>query len=149
MQAFLAFRPFKLQSEVSILDVIGPGEMRIRLFGTGLAAIAGRDLTGGDGLLLFDPKVRAEAGRIVWAAANKPCGYIVQRQMRRGEFTMRALGIGLPLHHEQSGRTDIVSFNTGIGRSLSATDNLPGGFVTDLKLLRWIDIGAGVPEPKG
>ena len=108
LRDFLDFRPFKLQSEVAIVDVIGPTEMRFRLFGTGLSKLAGVDLTGADVLSNFHPAARAEASRIAWVSVNRPCGYILRRELRRGAVETSAIGIGLPLLHEQSGRIGLV-----------------------------------------
>ncbi len=145
LQAFLAARPFRLQSEIAIADVVGPTDMRFRLFGTGLVAIAGRDLTGSDALAFFRPEIRAEAARIIWSAMSQPCGYILRRDMHLGQITTTALGIGLPLRNEKNGRTDLVSFTSMTDRVRDVTTDVPSQFAVGVKLLQWIDIGAGVP----
>ena len=146
LRDFLNVRAFKLQSEVAIVDVVGPTEMRFRLFGTGLSSIAGHDLTGTDVLSQFHPHARAEASRIAWTAVSRPCGYILHRTLRRGIFETNAVGIGLPVLHEQSGKVGLVGFSSTLGKAFGVTDVGESPFVNAVDLMKWIDIGAGVPE---
>lgn len=142
---FLDFRPFKLQSEVAIVDVIGPTEMRFRLFGTGLSQLAGKDLTGADVLTTFHPKARAEASRIAWIAVNRPCGYILRRELRRGCIETTAVGVGLPLCHDRNGKICLVGFSSTSEKQTDFTLTDSDVFVTGVTHLRWIDTGAGTP----
>jgi len=141
---FLAAPPFKLQSEVSITDVLSPDDMRIRLFGTGLSSLAGHDLTGTDALSNFHVDARAEAQRLIWNSVSRPCGYYFWRYLRRGSVQTRVISIGLPLRHEQSGRLGLVGFSSPASRDVQIVDD-ESPFVRDMTLIRWIDIGGGVP----
>lgn len=145
VSAFLDFPPFRLQSEVAIVDVSGPADMRFRLFGTGLSVMAGRDFTGSDVLAQFHPKARAEAARIVWAAASQPCGYFVRRTMRRGNFETQAIGVGLPLLHEASGRCWTVGFSSAQDKVTEVIAEGDKEFIHKFSLIRWTDLGAGTP----
>jgi len=145
LREFLSFQPFKLQSEVAIVDVTGPTEMRFRLFGTGLSRLAGEDLTGADVLSNFHPKARAEASRIAWIAVNKPCGYILRRELRRGSVKTSAVGIGLPLQRDQGGKIGLVGFSSALEKHTEVTSYDSDVFVTGVQHLRWIDIGSGTP----
>jgi hypothetical protein len=146
MRDYLDSPPFALQPEVAIVDVLGPEEMRFRLFGTGLSQLAGRDLTGADVLSNFVPEARAVASKIAWAAVNVPCGYALRRDMRRGEVDIVAEGIGLPLLHEQSGRIALVGFSSVFAKETTLAEANKPQFVTAVKLLGWIDVGPGVPN---
>ena len=146
LRDFLDARPFKYQSDVAIVDVMNAGEMRFRLFGTGLSTIAGRDLTGSDVLSNFHPDARAEATRLAWKAVTVPCGYYVRRDMRRGAYETSAVGIGLPLVHEKSGRPCIVGFSSVMGKTTDVVGGEESPFVRSTTLLKWIDIGAGTPD---
>ena len=146
LQAFLDFQPFKLQSEVAIMDVLGPTEIRFRLFATGLSSLVGRDMTDSDVLLQFRPEARAGAARMAWSTVSQPCGYIRWLEMSRGAVLTSAVGVGLPLRHEQSGRICIVGFVSKTDRTVEYTGDPESRFLTGVKLIRWIDIGAGVPE---
>ena len=95
LREFLDFRVFRQQSEVAIIDVVGPTEMRFRLFGTGLSLLAGEDMTGKNLLEQFHPQTRVEALRIIWASVSTPCGYILHRTFRRGAVETGTVGIGL------------------------------------------------------
>jgi len=143
---FLDAPPFKLQSEVAIVDVVSPTELRFRLFGTGLSTMAGVDLTGTDVLSNFHPTARAEASRIAWSAVSTPCGYFLRRGMRRGVIETVAVGIGLPLLHEASGRIGLVGFSSVLEKSVDIAESGESPFVKAVNLIRWIDIGAGGPE---
>jgi hypothetical protein len=145
LRAFLDFPPFRLQSEVAIVDVNGPEEMRFRLFGTGLSEIAGLDLTGTDVLSNFHKKARKDASRIAWIAVNRPCGYIIRRELRRGSVGTSAIGAGLPLLHNQSGKIGLVGFSSTLEKKTHFTLSDADVFVTDVKRIQWIDIGAGTP----
>ena len=143
---FLDAPPFKLQSEVAIVDVVSSTELRFRLFGTGLSTMAGVDLTGTDVLSNFHPTARAEASRIAWTGVSRPCGYLLRRGMRRGVIETTAVGIGLPLLHESSGRVGLVGFSSVLEKSVDVAESGESPFVKAFNLIRWIDIGAGTPD---
>jgi hypothetical protein len=65
--------------------------------------------------------------------------------MRRGAFAITALGIGLPLWHQQSARYCIVGFTSAIASQTEVVGSVEEGFVTEVKLIQWIDIGARTP----
>jgi len=146
LRDFLDAPPFRLQSEVAIVDVTARGEMRFRLFGTGLSTIAGHDLTGTDVLSNFHADARAEATRIAWGAVSVPCGYYLLREMRRGPFETAAVGIGLPLVHQKTGKLAIVGFSSATGKSTDVVGGDESPFVRATELIKWIDIGAGTPN---
>lgn len=146
LRAFLDARPFTHQSDVAIADIVSPTEMRFRLFGSGLSTIAGVDLTGSDVLSNFHPAARAEASRLAWSAVSVPCGYVVCREMRRDAFETTAVGIGLPLLHEKSGRPCIVGFSSVADKTTDVVHSERSPFVRAVELMRWIDIGAGTPN---
>jgi hypothetical protein len=146
LRAFLDARPFKHQSDVAIADIVGPKEMRFRLFGSGLSTLAGVDLTGSDVLSNFHPDARTEASRMGWSAVTVPCGYIVHREMRRDAFETTAVGIGLPLLHEKSGGPCIVGFSSIAGKSTDIVHSERSPFVRAVELITWIDLGAGTPN---
>ena len=143
---FLDAPPFKLQSVVAIVDVVSSTELRFRLFGTGLSTMAGVDLTGTDVLSNFHPTARAEASRIAWTGVSRPCGYLLRRGMRRGVIETTAVGIGLPLLHESSGRVGLVGFRSVLEKSVDVAESGESPFVKAFNLIRWIDIGAGIPD---
>lgn len=143
---FLDAPPFKHQSDVAIADVLSATEMRFRLFGTGLSTIAGQDLTGSDVLSHFHPEAGAEASRLAWSAMTVPCGYFVRREMRRGAYETGAVGIGLPLLHEKTGRPCLVGFSSVMSKTTDVIGGEESPFVRATELIRWIDIGAGTPE---
>jgi len=119
---YLDFPAFADQQNTAIVDVPSRGQMRFRLFGTGLNELSGSELTGHDVLSHFSSSAKKEAERITWSAVTKPCGYVLMRQMRRGSFEIAAQGIGLPLRHTQSGRLCIVGFTSDAGAGI------PGGY---------------------
>jgi hypothetical protein len=142
---YLDLPPFARQKDTAIVDVAPDGEMRYRLFGTGLSDLSGNDLTGSDVLSHFHPAARAEAERIVRTAASVPCGYLLRRQMRSGSHEITAEGIGLPLANLRSGRTCIVGFTSNIAKRTELAASDAKMFVTGVSLIRWIDVGAGAP----
>ncbi len=145
LQDFLDFPPFKLQSEVAIVDVGGEGDLRFRLFGTGLSSLAGRDWTGMDVLTNFHPSARAEAMRTASLAVSRPCGYFVTRYVQRVVIETRAIGIGLPFLNDKSGQVGLLTFSSLIDRTTQVIAGEAESFVRAVPLMRWIDIGAGIP----
>jgi hypothetical protein len=146
LQAFLAARPFKHQSDVAIADVLSPTEMRIRLFGTGLSTLAGHDLTGRDVFSNFHPDARANASMLGWNAITLPCGYYVLRELRRGAFETTAVGIGLPLLNEKTQRHSVICFSSLTDKTTDVIRGDESPFVRSAELIRWIDIGNGTPD---
>jgi hypothetical protein len=144
LQDFLDTPPFRLQSEVAIVDVHPDGAMRVRLFGTGLSSLAG-DWTGKDALSNFHPAARTRAMYLSSTAVTRPCGYFVKRYLRRGVVETSCIGIGLPLLYE-SGDVGLVIFCSLSDRSVQLIPGDVPAVVTDAPLMRWIDIGAGVPD---
>lgn len=142
---YLDSRPFAHQRDTAIVDVVASGQMRFRLFGTGLNDLSGDELTGHDVLSHFHPSARAEAERIAWTAVTTPCGYLLSRKMRRGAFAITASGIGLPLRHKQSERLCIVGFTSHISTRTEVADSEEEAFVSEVKLIQWIDIGTPIP----
>jgi len=144
LQNFLDAPPFKLQSEVAIVDVHADGAMRVRLFGRGLSSMAGSDWTGKDALANFHPEARTRAMYLSSTAVTRPCGYFVKRFVRRGVVETSAVGIGLLLLYE-GGDVGLLVFSSLSDRSVQLLPGDGPGFVRATPLISWIDIGAGIP----
>jgi hypothetical protein len=142
---YLDRQPFAHQRDTAIVDVVAPGQMQFRLFGTGLNDLSGDELTGHDVLSHFHPSAAAEAERIAWTAVTTPCGYLLSRKMHRGALAITASGIGLPLRQRQSERLCIVGFTSHISTRTEVVDSKEEAFVSEVKLIRWIDIGKHIP----
>jgi hypothetical protein len=134
------------QSNVALLDIHSANDMRIRLFGTGLTEIAGTDLTGADLLSNIHPDAQAKAARMVWDAVTTPCGYLMRRLLQRGVHQISATSIGLPLLREKSDVRSLVGFMSREGYSDDINTSKASVYIREIKLLRWVDIGAGIPD---
>lgn len=142
---YLDLPPFAHQRDTAIVDVTESGAMRYRLFGGGLNDLSGDDLTGRDVLAHFHPAARDAAAQIVLSAVATPCGYLLERTMRRGPFEFTASGIGLPLRTIQYNGMCIVGFTSSIAKRTDIASSDENAFVTRVNLIRWIDIGASTP----
>lgn len=137
---------FEHQSNVALVDIHSKNDMRIRLFGTGLTEIAGTDLTGADLLSNIHPDAKAEATRIVWGAVTTPCGYPMRRLLQRGVHEIRALTLGLPLRREKGDVRSLVGFMSREGYTDEINTAKANVYIQEIKLVRWVDIGAGIPQ---
>jgi hypothetical protein len=138
-----------LQPSVVIADVYSPDILRMRLFATRLVEIAGMDLTGLDSLSVYARDIRKRAGTIVHESANHPCGYLSIRYIRTYSGRMiRAPGICLPLLTDRPDSKTVVNFTSlpEDSKALARDDKIE--LVQGLELVRWIDIGHGLPDVK-
>lgn len=136
---------FEHQSNVALVDIHGATDMRIRLFGTGLTDIAGADLTGADLLSNIHPDAQAQATRMAWTAVTQPCGYLMRRLLQRGVHQISATSIGLPLLRDKSDVRSLVGFMSREGYADEINTIQASVYIQEIKLIRWLDIGAGIP----
>ena len=136
---------FEHQSNVALVDVHSVNDMRIRLFGTGLTDIAGSDLTGADLLSNIHPDAQAQATRMAWDAVTRPCGYLMRRLLQRGIHQITATSIGLPLLRDTSNVRSLVGFMSRVGYADEIHTTKASIYIQEIKLVKWIDIGAGIP----
>ncbi|MGE4062952.1 MAG: PAS domain-containing protein [Rhodospirillaceae bacterium] len=135
-----------LQPNVAIKDVIGPGHLNVRLFGTHLVEVAGVDPTG-QNLMVFagGPAMADELFRYQNAVATHPAGLAsVKRAATAGGRTISFEDVELPLTPFPGGPPCLVCC-LGFVEVLDYKDKM-------FKLLahtsiHWIDVGWGVPAP--
>lgn len=150
LRAFLdhpspAFQPF-----VAIYDVCDDGQrLPLRLFGTGLVEFNGSELTGEDFLLSAEPELREIISFTARMQVSHPCGRTDLRKVAstKGNY-VETDALSLPLLTDDSKEPSIVLFlnhraTLGYGETL--------GSVLSIENIRWVDIGAGIPdvEPSG
>jgi hypothetical protein len=96
---------------------------------------------------MFMPTHAPTRRAMPWAATSHPCGYFVQRDLHHGLFDSKAVAVGLPLLHDQSGRTCLMTFSSVLDKSSNVSTHGESPLVRKVHLIRWIDIGAGIPLP--
>jgi len=139
--------PPQLQPSVALIDVFGPDEFKLRLAGTAIVDAIGGEPTEADTPSVYNAELRKAAAALAWEAVNKPCGYAAKRTIRSRAGRMSLVhGIALPLITERVNAKTLVNFSS-LARSvaeLDAKDQMES--MQGLRPVRWIDIGAGVPE---
>ena len=133
-----------LQPNVAIKDVLAPGHLRVRLFGTHLVEIAGVDPTGQD-LMTFaaDDRMADALWRYQHRVATHPVGMAsMKRAATASGRTIVFEDIELPLTPFPGGPPCLVCC-LGFVELVDYKDKM-------FKLLkytatRWIDVGWGVP----
>lgn len=138
--------PPDLVPYVAIVDVRGPAETHIRFFGTQLVERVEFDPTGLAIAGLYAERLRAAVHGMLWRAVTQPAGYFARRRIVTGrglvnEHPSMALPIAIPT----SGVRGVASFSRAVTESKglqAETEHI----VQEMKMDRWLDIGAGVPE---
>jgi len=142
---FLDRVPPGLAPYLTIVDVRGPAEAPIRFFGTQLVDRAAFDPTGmtvGD---LYSDELRPLVHRLLWAAVTHPAGYLSHRKIvGRNGFVNVHPSCGLPIEIPTSRVRAVVNFSHAVAAAEREIDD-KACLVQEMKLDRWIDIGAGVP----
>jgi hypothetical protein len=131
------------QPWTQILDV-EPAALPLRLVGTALVDLVGREITGLDHLSLFPEAIRVDALRRHHVIVRHPCGMhsVVPTKTVQGKELL-LVGIGLPLRRKNGGHCVV--------RAIAVADTLGFGdavaeFEPSIRDRAWIDLGAGVPD---
>jgi hypothetical protein len=147
LEDYLDHAPPRLQPYVGIADVLSPYETRMRLFGTGLVDLAGTDPTGGSMQLLYAEPARSKMLRMVWLTVTQPVGYLcIRTVLSTGGRVIQNPSICLPLDVPTSALKSVITFAYQADVRPEFADGERLHLVQDLRLVDWIDIGAGVPD---
>lgn len=133
--------------DVAILDVIDETTVQYRLAGTAIAERMGEDPTGNNLIEMTAPESRATVSKILHLIVSQPVGALAAYEniYNTGK---RAIveSLYLPLQKSEGQSDRIVSVHS-IEKTLTYEDEQPNSTVAAKILkLKWIDIGAGVPE---
>jgi hypothetical protein len=145
LQDFLSAPHPVLQPNVAIKDIIPPRVLRIRLFGTGLADVAGVDVTGRNVIDIAATETMAEQ---LWtlqdAAARHPVGLASTKLCATVSGRNIAVeDVELPLTPFPGGPPCLVCYVAQI----ETADYQHRTFkLLSYTTARWIDIGWGVPS---
>ena len=144
---YLDTAPAHLQPYVGISDINSPTDIRLRLLGTGIVDLSGRDPTGGPMMVLYAESLRAPMAKMVWQVVTRPTAYICVRSIRtKGGNMVHCPSICLPLHNTPSPVPLVMTYAHVIGAGVGLAPRDKFDMVQDLRVTHWIDIGAGVPE---
>lgn len=138
--------PAHLQPNVTVVDVHGPSEMTVRLFGTALERTSGHYPTTHDLMGLYAEPIRALACRLVWTAASHPVGYTCVRHVRTTAGRLITCpSIGLPVLLDTGQPLCFITYANieNAREALARCDQLE--VVQDIVFGEWIDLGAGTP----
>jgi hypothetical protein len=143
LQEFLSHPIPGLQPYVIILDVVSEADLQIRLLGTGLVQLAGREFTKTNALEIYAPHLKKRVGQACMRMVAHPCGQITERLMNTaGGVTIATTGIALPLRGKNGEINSIAAYNAP-REPVAAGD--PAVVISDISMSEWVDIGAGVP----
>jgi hypothetical protein len=143
---YLDEAPPELQPNVTIVDVLSPTEMIVRLFGTGLEEASGLYPTAQSLRVLYGETLWPRAQKLVWAVVTHPVGYVCVRRVRTSAgLIVDCPAIGLPIGVDMPGRHCFITYAnvSSASQELAPEENFE--LVQDLEFLGWIDLGAGVP----
>jgi len=138
--------PARLQPYVGISDVHSPTKMNLRLLGTALVELGGRDPTGAHLELLYSEKVRAIMGEAVWDVVTLPTAYLCIRSLRRHSGRiLDCPSICLPLCNHSANANTVITYANFSMDDMKFAEHDQLELVQDWRVTHWIDLGAGVP----
>ena len=134
---------YSLMPSVSLLEIMSPERVEIRLLGTDLVDRIGIEVTGGNYLESFEPALRPAYLNILNTQITFPCGRrTVLKTREESGILSRVEVLSLPLTHDAVGNPLILS-------CFEPTESIGyehgGREVKNFDDIQWIDIGAGVP----
>jgi hypothetical protein len=130
---------------LSIVDLRGPENAPVRFFGTQLVDQAAFDPTGMTVGELYSDELRPLVHRLLWTAVTHPVGYLSHRKIvGRHGFVNVHPSCGLPIEIPTSGVRGVVNYSHTVTTTDREIDD-KAYLVQEMKLDRWLDIGAGVP----
>lgn len=142
LQDFLAAPHPELQPFVILLDVISAADIHVRLLGTGLVQLTGRELTKTNSLDIYAAHLKKRVGEACVKMITQPCGQITERLINTaGGLLVPATSVALPLA-TKAGPPCLAAY-TNTREPVAAGDSMI--VVHDILSSEWIDIGAGVP----
>jgi len=136
----------ELQPNVTIVDVLSPAEMTVRLFGTGLEQASGLYPTAQSLGVLYGEEVWERAKKLVWIVVTHPVGYVCIRRVRTSAgLVVDCPAVGLPIGVDIPDRRCFITYAnvSGASEELAPEENFE--LVQEVQFLHWIDLGAGVP----
>ncbi len=136
-----------LQPNVTIVDVFGPTDMVVRLFGTRLESVSGLAPTTHNLMTLYAPEVQARAHHLVWESVSHPVGYVCTRRvLTKTGALVDCPAIGLPIGVDDPTMKCFVTYASvaNAQQALELRDSFK--VVQDIVFHHWIDIGAGEPD---
>lgn len=137
-----------LLSNIALLEVYGPDEVIIRLAGTRICEVFGRELKGTNYLDFVAPEGRRlRAQRLQWQV-TQPCGALVHSTHRaRSGMSFRSEQVGLPIRPVVAGAPmQIIGVAAALPGQPRPT-HMPEDELGRLaETFRFLDIGAGVPN---
>lgn len=143
IQEFLDHAHPETQPFVVLLDVISIDQIHIRLMGTGLVQLTGRELTKTNALDMYAPALRKKVGQACLTMVTRPCGQMTERLVTTASgLIMPANTVTLPVLCK-GGQGCLASY-TNTREPIATGDSM--SVVREILSTEWIDIGAGVPS---
>jgi len=114
LEAYLDHVDPRFQPYTTIIDVTGLGGMSIRLFGTGLVAALGRDLTRVDATAWYNERARAAMIDFTARMLSVPCGLGCLRAYGTSKGRrVKVASLSLPLRRGADATSIVVYFVFG------------------------------------
>lgn len=134
-----------LQPNVILVDVVADDRLHVRLIGTGLVELIGRELTKTDALDLYAAPLRQRALETCQKMVRQPCGQLSERltTTARG-LIVPATTVALPLR-TRTGINCLAGY-TAAREAVDVGDSVFS--IKEITAAEWIDIGAGVPSQR-
>lgn len=143
LAAFLNAPHPELQPFVIILDVLSAHHVLVRLTGTGLVQLVGRELTKTNSLDIYAPRLKKRVGASCVAMVAQPCGQVTERLISTsGGLIHAATSVALPIAVKGDHLGSLVAY-TNSREPVATGDSMIT--IHEILATEWIDIGAGVP----
>ncbi len=142
---YLDAPPFHLQPKVSISDLHAPDDLRVRLIGTGIVDLAGRDRTG-QSIEVSRDKSLGDAVKYGWAAWGHPAGFVYRITVQtEGGLNVEMTSLSLPLVPATGVPRCMVTYRSAPYKDLKPAPQRNDNRLLNFYFVGWVDIGSGVP----
>jgi hypothetical protein len=133
--------------DIAILDVIDSENIRYRLAGTGIAERMGEDPTGNNLIEMTAPEMRLTVSEILLLIVSQPVGAMATYE-NIYSTGKRALveSLYLPLQKTEGQSDRIVSVHSREKTVTYEAEQSQSTVAAKILELKWLDIGAGVPD---
>lgn len=133
--------------DIAILDVITEMNIQYRLAGTGIAERMGEDPTGNNLIEMTAPETRATVSKILNLIVSHPVGAIATYENIYNTGKRAVIeSLYLPLERGEGQSDRIVSVHSQEKTVTYEDEQAHSTVAAKILELKWIDLGAGIPD---
>ena len=143
---YLDHAPPHLQPNVGIADVLSPTQVQVRLYGTALLNLAGKDATHASVNLLYADHLKPAVGQLAWLVVSHPFGYLGVRSTRTGAGRLiHSPCVCLPIQNRDATIKMIINYSHIDKSPTTMPEDDKSILVHGFNVTHMIDLGAGLP----